>query len=406
MVWLKQRRKMRLRSRRSRTLARRRLTAAFREDQEAELRAVASALSADLLLMSSAQRQSVWTRSRSHAFMEVISAWDDLDWKRNFHVNRRTFRHLCDKLRVRLHHDSRLRQTITVEKRVAVALWRLGTNVEYRTISHLFGIGVSTACNIVHEVCRAIVDCLLSKYIKIPQGNDAMNIVRGFEEKWGFPQCFGAVDGSHIPILPSHDSPTDYYNCKGYHSIVLQALVNHQYHFMNVYVGWPGSVHDARIFSNSEVFAKGTSKTLLPNSVRTLAGVPVPVVIIGDPAYPLLPWLIKPYPGTGLSAKIRKINARLSRARVVVECAFGRLKGRLRSPLKRNDVKIEHMTTLAPACCILHNVCEVHQDSFDDQWLDDEVQASCSAPSVAITTPSSATAIDIRHALCDYIDSL
>ena len=328
-VWLKQRRKMRLRSRRRRT-------AAFREDQEAELRAVASALSADLLLMSSAQRRSVLTRSRSHAFMEVISAWDDLDWKRNFRVNRRTFRHLCDELRVRLHHDSRLRQTITVEKRVAVALWRLGTNVKYRTISHLFGIGVSTACNIVHEVCRAIVDCLLSKYIKIPQGNDAMNIVRGFEEKWGFPQCFGAVDGSHIPILPPHDSPTDYYNRKGYHSIVLQ------YHFMNVYVGWPGSVHDACIFSNSEVFAKGTSKTLLPNSVRTLAGVPVPVVIIGDPAYPLLPWLIKPYPRTGLSAKIRKFNARLSRARIVVQCAFGRLKGRWRSLLKRNDVKIEH----------------------------------------------------------------
>ena len=124
MVCLKQQRKMRLRSRRSRTLARRR-TAAFREDQEAELRAVASALSADLLLMSSAQRRSVWTRSRSHAFMEVISAWYDLDWKRNFRVNRRTFRYLCNELRVRLHHDSRLRQTITVEKRVAVALWRL-----------------------------------------------------------------------------------------------------------------------------------------------------------------------------------------------------------------------------------------------------------------------------------------
>ena len=111
-----------------------------------------------------------------------------------------------------------------------------------------------------------------------------------------------------ISIYLSHDSPSGYYNHKGYHSIVLQALVDHQYRFTNVYVGWPGSVHDARIFSNSEVFAKGTSKMLLPNSVRTLAGVPVPVVIIGDPAYPLLPWLIKPYPGTGLSAKIKKIQ--------------------------------------------------------------------------------------------------
>ena len=313
---------------------------------------------------------------------------------------------MCNELQTKVQHDSSIRETVVVEKRVAIALWRLGTNVEYRTISHLFGVGMSTACNIVHEVCKAIVDSLLEKYITIPQRNAAMDVVRGFEEKWGFPQCFGAVDGSHIPIIPPHDCPTDYYNRKGFHSIVLQALVDHENRFMNVNVGWPGSVHDARILSNSEVFHRGEAGTLVPQSVQILAGVPVPVVILGDPAYPLLPWLLKPYPGTGLSTKASKFNTRLSRARVVVECAFGRLKGRWRSLLKRNDVSIDHMTTLVTACCILHNMCEVHKDSFDAQWLDDEVQASCrltSSPSS--TTPSSTTAINIRNALCDYIDT-
>ena len=61
--------------------------------------------------------------------------------------------------------------------------------------------------------------------------------------------------------------------------------------FMNFNVGWPGSVHDARILSNSEVFRRGEVGTLVPQSVRILAGVPVPVVILGDPVYPLLPWL-------------------------------------------------------------------------------------------------------------------
>jgi len=88
---------------------------------------------------------------------------------------------------------------------------------------------------------------------------------------------------------------------------------------MNVNVGWPGSVHDARILSNSEVFNRGEAGTLVPQSVQILAGVPVPVVILGDPAYPLLPWLLKPYPATGLSTKASKFNTRLSRARVVVE---------------------------------------------------------------------------------------
>ena len=95
-------------------------------------------------------------------------------------------------------------------------------------------------------------------------------------------------------------------------------------------------MHDARVLSNSEVYAKAESGTLMPNHVRTFGGVPVPVVILGDPAYPLLPWLMKPYTGTGLSDKQKKYNTRLSRAHGVVECAFGRLKGRWRSLLKRN----------------------------------------------------------------------
>ena len=83
---------------------------------------------------------------------------------------------------------------------------------------------------------------------------------------------------------------------------------------------------------------------------------------------------MKVYPGAGLSVKGNTFNSRLSRARVVVECAFGRLKSRWRSLLKRNDVKIDFMTTFKTVCCILHNICEVHQASFDDQWLDEEVE--------------------------------
>ena len=107
-----------------------------------------------------------------------------------------------------------------------------------------------------------------------------MEVVRGFEEVWGFPQCFGAIDGSHIPILAPHNSATDYYNRKGYHSIVLQALVNHEYLFMNTYIGWPDSVHDARVLSNSEVFVMGEAGALAPNSVKLIPGVHIPIVIL------------------------------------------------------------------------------------------------------------------------------
>ena len=58
-------------------------------------------------------------------------------------------------------HKHTLGSIHRVEERVAIASWKLGTNVECRTISHLFSVGLSSACVIVYEVCKAILDALL-----------------------------------------------------------------------------------------------------------------------------------------------------------------------------------------------------------------------------------------------------
>ena len=52
-------------------------------------------------------------------------------------------------------------------------------------------------CLIRKDVCRAIVKVLLPKYIKIPVGSALTETLRGFDRR-GFPQCGGAIDGSHI----------------------------------------------------------------------------------------------------------------------------------------------------------------------------------------------------------------
>ena len=131
--------------------------------------------------------------------------------------------------------------------------------------------------------------------------------------------------------------------------------------------------------------------------------VSVPLVILGDPAYPLLQWMMKLYSDNGRLSQLQHLfNYRLSRARVVTENAFGRLKGRWRCLLKRIDTHISRMPTVVAVCAILHNICEIHGDEFNHEWLEnlEEIAINCT---VAETEDEVATSAErIRKALAQY----
>ena len=153
----------------------------------------------------------------------------------------------------------------------------------------------------------------------------------------------------------------------------MQAVVDYRGWFMDAYIGWPGKVHDARVLVNSSLYRKAMSGTLLPDWKRTISGVQVPLVILGDPAYPALPWLMKPYPETArITAEERRFNYRQSRARMTVENAFGRLKGRWRCLLKRMDCHLSNVPNIVASCVVLHNMCKMFGDHCDIEWIHHE----------------------------------
>lgn len=164
-----------------------------------------------------------------------METFTENDWIENFRVSKDTFIYLCEELRTKIQRqDTQFRSPISVERRVAVTLWCLATCGEYRTIGHLFGIARCTVCVIIHDTCSAIVDVLLTKYVQFPTGDELRDTVHGFKSKWGLIQCAGSIDGCHIPVMPPALNHTDYYNRKGWYSVVLQAVVDHDYLFRDL----------------------------------------------------------------------------------------------------------------------------------------------------------------------------
>ena len=160
---------------------------------------------------------------------KTVALWkEDSLWLENFRMSPGTFDFVCHKISGNLWgQDTTFRKAISVEKRFAICLWHLATGEDFRSLAWRFGVGKSTACEIVNDVCEAIVDVLLSTVLKWPTGGALRTVLDGFLQIWGFPHI------THIPIVAPPQSSTDYYNRKGFYSIVLQAVVDHKYRYNN-----------------------------------------------------------------------------------------------------------------------------------------------------------------------------
>ncbi|XP_044270364.1 putative nuclease HARBI1 [Tribolium madens] len=291
-----------------------------------------------------------------------LNTYDDIDFFRLFRMQKSTFYKLLATLIevdvIRLIHKKYRGGNCVVqpEKGLLVFLWYISKQDTLLSIADRFNLVPSTVMSIVNAFLYTILK-LKSKYIFWPKTNEEYQHI--CDEFSNYPNVIGAVDGTHINVkVPSHQHDS-YVNRYQNHSINCMAICTSQKLFTYVFVGYPGSAHDSRVFSNSSLvrhIEQYGKQKYFPRDEYAL---------IGDSAFPLKPWLMKPYSRrNNLTRKERHHNFCLSSDRVCIENAFGILKGRWARLKFINTYSISKAIEITTAACILHNYCYMN----DDQW--------------------------------------
>lgn len=322
-------------------------------------------------------------------FSATVPAYAPEEFSSHFRMRRETFEEVCRQIVSTGHipqEQMRGREIIEPSKQIMISIWMLANMEGYRQISDRFNVTYSSVYRCFMRTCRAL-QCLSAEKIKWPTGAWANEVMQGFEKIKGFPRVLGAVDGCHIEIKAPQEKyhPLSYLNRKRDYSVILQAVCDHTLRFTDIVSGWPGSVHDARVFRNSPLYE--ASEILFDGDSH----------ILGDAAYPLHRWILTPYKDNGnLTERHKKYNFVHSNTRQTIERAFGLLKGKWRRLRFLDNTKLEDIPTVITAACTLHNMCiennEADIDICDDVYPD--------AP--ATNEPVNQSASIKRNALAQY----
>ena len=295
-----------------------------------------------------------------HQLLANLNDQDPETYRYYLRMDRPLFMDILSRIEHRIRRqDTNFKMSLEPGLRLAITLRFLATGEAYRSLSIAFRVSANAISLLVPETCEAIIQEYMEEVLICPSTPEGWRAVaQEFGQMWNFHHTIGALDGKHIAIQPPPNSGSYYFNYKGYHSIILLALVDARGKFMYVDVGANGSCSDGGVFQHSQLrTALETGAAGLPPS-DCLPGdnAPMPYFIIGDDAFPHRDWLQKPYPHRGLTPAKRDYNYRLSRARRIVENAFGMWANRFRVFLTTINVKPESVVKMVVASCILHNI--------------------------------------------------
>lgn len=213
--------------------------------------------------------------------------------------------------------------------------------------------------------------------ISCPTTQDEWRVIfEDFQRRWNVPHACGALDGKHVAIRCPSKTGSLFHNYKGFFSVVLRALVDAEYKFLWIDIGGFGSMSDAQICNDSKLkdcLEDGTigfpNSDPMPNDSQNM-----PYFILSDDAFGLRTYFMKPYSQRGLIHEQLITNYRISRARRVIENAFGILAQKWQLLLTTMMQQPDIVRLIVESCVCLNNMMRVTNSTLQNGQLDIENQ--------------------------------
>jgi hypothetical protein len=274
------------------------------------------------------------------------------------------------------------RQQAPVEMQLHLALYRFGCDGNGASIGKVarrFGVSEGTVINYTERVVEALYAIRGQHICWYRDDSKRRQVKQRIEKKSGFPHCLGAVDGTDIvlAVRPELDGSA-YFNRKARYALNAQIVVDDTCRIRGGYLGFPGSVHDARAFG---------ACCLAMQPERFFHG---EEYILADSAYGLTLTVIPSYKGSAArSPENARFNYLHSTVRIAAEHTIGKLKGRFGS-LRGLRIciydKATHHKALqwVAACFVLHNML---LDIDEDELGEDEINGD---PDTAVASKGDA----------------
>lgn len=258
-----------------------------------------------------------------------------------------------------------MRDSISAHDRLCLTLRFLASGASYKDLMYAFRISVSTISKFVPEVCRALYNVLKPEYLSVPTSKCQWEkLADEFDSKWQFPHAVGAIDGKHINIRAPPNTGSEYFNYKKQFSIVLLGIADANAQFIAFDLGTAGSQSDGGIFKNGSLKDICASSCFPAPCQLGQRISEVPYFLLGDDAFALDINLMKPYSHRSAIGDEKVYNYRLSRARRIIENAFGILCARFRVLLRTLELDVPNAMEVVRACLALHNFLSTRKDKI------------------------------------------